>query len=394
MEKIAIENFSLARSIFLQLINDRRVSSILEFDSKFTEQQLSSIRSLLIESTNDLTELDKLPNLTSLIIANDFSRNTLNIEPDINHIKDFRVLKKIKSLEKIIILNDFYIEELDITDLQNLRRLIIINNPFLKRIIGIDSCQNLEKMIIYGNQQLELETSIFNNEDGKKRKILDVHSLYEKYFSLAGIDTNTIDSNIIFAEKIGYGEAFFLSLNELLSMYNIALSILKKIIKPNMNDLDKIEAIYRYVIGNVEYDYKTMAEREEDYIHNAYHPLDQSEKLRKFRIINTAFSGIIYKKGNCEALSNTISFLLKIIGITANTIYTYKKDGSYHDHFDHAALKILTNTGIYYSDPEEDKIKGTINIFLTKNEFLNQHAMSPFDLKVESLIEKKQKIRK
>lgn len=176
-------------------------------------------------------------------------------------------------------------------------------------------------------------------------------------------------------------------------MYNAAISILKRIISPNMSEQSKIEAIYKYVIDNVEYDYKTMAEREEDY-NNNYHPLEQSEKLRKFRLINTAFSGIIYHKGNCEALSNTIVFLLNIIGIKASTIYTYKKDGCYHDHFDHAALKIFFDYNTFYSDPEDDKMKRKTNIFLTKSEFLLEHLISPFDLKVDSLTEKKQKLRK
>lgn len=197
MNKIAIENLSLARSIFLQLIKQKQISSVLDFDSKFTEEQLSSIQSLLIEGIDDLRELDKLTNLSSLVIANDFSNTQTNY--DINHIKNLEVINNLKSLEKLIILNDFYIEELDITYLKNLRQLVIINNPGLKKIIGIGANEQLQEIIIYGNHNLRVDSSLLSSQKPEK-KILDIYLLNEHYFSLQGIDEKKL-IQILYLQK-------------------------------------------------------------------------------------------------------------------------------------------------------------------------------------------------
>jgi len=161
-----------------------RLKKVIDPDfSIFTEEELSMIESIELTKVSSLDGLQLLPNLKRLIIKSpDFSRISMDLDlqdSNINTITDFSILNELTGLEELQIINDINISSLDISNLENLKRITVMNNPHLEEVIGLESKRKLEDIMIYGNAistPFDINTYIKNTR-GAKRNILDV-SMY------------------------------------------------------------------------------------------------------------------------------------------------------------------------------------------------------------------------
>jgi len=91
----------------------------------FSVEELEQIESLVIENANDLTHIDKFPNLKKVVIQSvEYTRFGEEIKLDsatyANCIEDFSPLENCVGIEELTIVNDTYIESLDVSKFVNL----------------------------------------------------------------------------------------------------------------------------------------------------------------------------------------------------------------------------------------------------------------------------------
>ena len=122
----------------------------------FTDEELAAIEHLELNNYTNIEELVHFPNLKSLVIK---SSNYNDIISDvdyrectaINHIENYEQLSNLSNLEELVIENDLYIEKLDLTNLNKLRKLHLINNAKLTTIVGLEDIETLDDVLMYGN---------------------------------------------------------------------------------------------------------------------------------------------------------------------------------------------------------------------------------------------------
>ena len=219
-ENMYIKNSILAVIILEELIKKNKRNGFFGFNSYFTKEELASITELTLKNVDDLDSIECLSNLKCLKL--------IGVNPDSfeykngNNIKNFSFLKNL-SLEELIIANDCNIHTLDLTNMENLKNLILINNSDLTTIVGLSKLKKLEKVVI-NSCPVKYIGDVKEYIDNTKDTAVNILSnlIFNSLFKETSINKYLSDclmsnlSNIKFSEKIHfYDEIYLLTLDQM-----------------------------------------------------------------------------------------------------------------------------------------------------------------------------------
>ena len=352
---------------YLQAKGVMRYKKIWDDDyCQFSEEQLNVIEDLVLTDAITLNTIELLPNLKSLTIKScDFTNVAaeidLNSTPAVNTITDFSNISKLKKLEKLEIINDVNIVKLDITELKNLKELVLADDPNLKILLGLDKLKNLEKVVIYGTDivsTFDLGEYIVNTIQ-TKTNLLDINM----YQSLIRHDLDNAkklsrlydmgETNIEFAESIALFDYATLSpklLEEMNQRYDMILQLYP--LPENATDEEKVKYVYDFVCNFVKFDYQGLKERNHsinEYISN-YREIPEFLK-RKYSMIHTSYNALINKKANCEGIVNLMNFMLKNLHVKCFNVHCLDVKTNYNNLCNHAMIRTFQNNEWKYTDP-------------------------------------------
>jgi len=380
---ISINNNELAIAIKNALIRSGNFR-VQYATNDFLQDELDSIKAIGLYNLSSLVGIENLRSLETLSIYN--SSTTIN-QGMLNRITDFSLINQLTKLRKLYILNDINIEKLDVSSLDDLEELVLVSNPNLKEIIGINALKKLGKLVVVGNDsRCYVEIDQYLKRPSSKA-ILDI-SLYQKLFIKSAKSSEYSQlarrKGIIFAEKIGFGEIFALSFEQIRDMFNKYNKILKSLINPEFSEQKKVEIIYYFVVSYLSYDSKGLEKRNRYFMENDYKPLLDNNIMRNFRKMNTSYGALYSRCVVCEGYVNMMRFFLNLLNINSRTVYCYLRK---EPEFKHTAIAILLNDEWIFTDPQKFGFSRQ-KIFRTKEEFLEEYILSPMDM---ALYEKEDK---
>ena len=166
---VYFNNTSLAFTILKKLVSLGVRGSVFPFDSSFAEEELALIDSITMTSNDCFDEISKLNNLKNITIMGiDY------IDSDFDN--SYSEIFKVEKLESLSINEVTNIEYLDLTNLKELKKLILVNNYNLNKIDGLSNLKSLEKVVICGNGITNIDNPIdyVKNTSNARTNILDV----------------------------------------------------------------------------------------------------------------------------------------------------------------------------------------------------------------------------
>ncbi len=203
----------------------------------------------------------------------------------------------------------------DTTSLQN-GSVTVNANLAGKGIIGIQA--NVE-----GNQKLKVKVSLgenavyYNIRPGQMIKVpMQMGSgtyRIELYQNISGTDYARLYSRDLTVALENENDVY-LSSSQIVNFENSvgSMGLAAKLTQNARSDMDKLDAIYRYVVGNITYDYDEVNRIDPAYIPD----------------IDTVLYG---KKGICYDYAAVMASLLREAGIPAKLLMGYRSDAeSYH----------------------------------------------------------------
>ena len=347
--------------------NNLRKSEYKIFDDrfkKFSQSELDGVLELCLTNCYDISGLVYLKNLKKLHIkSTDYNKLApfINYEDSqvINHITDFTYLTDLINLDELVIANDLYVEEIDISKMINLRKLVLINNPKLKSVKGLDKLEKLNEVTMYGN---DISGYGFDFETYIKNTRFCVENTLDISMYLGIIDNNREKAKILenyevtgnafvrFAEKSGFLNCVCLSLRDLYELYLNLDVYFKKYNVYNLNEMDKIEFVYKYIINNTKFSKDLIIDRNIAYLADKEQYDEIPDKIRKmFNNFHSSFYAHRFKIANCGGRVNLMVFMLRMLGIDAFNVHC-------HDNRDceigsnHSITRINTDSGFVYVD--------------------------------------------
>lgn len=342
-----------------------RLKKVIDPDfSIFTEEELSMIESIELTKVSSLDGLQLLPNLKRLIIKSpDFSRVSMDLDlqdSNINTITDFSILNELTGLEELQIINDINISSLDISNLENLKRITVMNNPHLEEVIGLESKRKLEDIMIYGNAistPFDINTYIKNTR-GAKRNILDVSmyiSMVNKDLGVANMLSTAFlvgDTTLRFAERIGFLDFAVLSPEHLQDMYlNLSRLFLKNSLY-DKDDTEKVKYVYRYVKNRLTFDKEGLEEREREYReHLREHGTLPEFRRKKFASFHNSYVAYHLKKANCDGYVNLMRFMLTMLNVKSFNVHCRDRRSNILSQ-NHSILRVKCNDEWLYCNPQ------------------------------------------
>lgn len=332
----------------------------------FLKEELEQVTSLTITQCHNIDDLEKLPNLSKLIIYNPPLKSILDESQfyrTMNQIQDFEVIGKLKKLTHLEIDNDFNITSLNLENLTKLRVLLLHDNRELNHIYGLSKLKKLRIIQCsgctpyFGADFDPLEyiqntrPAIFN--------ILDITSY--PYFLNAFRTHDNFCQNVIksgsklkFAESIALFQEFVYSYGMLDEVIQETEKILKSSTYWTSDGF--IDEMYKHVITETMFDYDGLRERNRVLQKKKISNLTPREVVR-FSSIHSTYNCLVQHKSNCEGMVNALRFLLSIGGVQSYNIHCSIKAKTYSDKdINHAILKVQKKDGEYYYDPAEESI--------------------------------------
>ena len=376
---VSLNEFLVARNL--------RDSNIKITDSKFTEfseYELGSITELCIKNSYDISELDKLPNLSKLHIKSaDYNKIAPSLDyessPVINHIKDFSVLSKLNNLEELVVANDLYVDKIDLTGMPKLQKLILVNNPNLTTLIGLDKLKNLNEVTMYGN---DISGENFDFDAYVQNTYLCVENTLDISMYLGIINNNRDKAKLLeeyeikglsfvrFAEKSGFLNCVCLSLRDLYEMYSKLDIYFRSSHAYDLTESEQIEFVHRYIIRNTKFDKRLIIDRNIAFIADKAQYNEMPDKLRKrYNNIHSSFYTYKFKIGNCEGRTNLSVFMYRMLGIDAYNVHCHDNRSPVIGS-NHSITRINTNNNNLYIDASlGESLKNDPNIkeILLKN---------------------------
>lgn len=294
--------------------------------------KLGDITSLEICGIDDLEGIQYLKNLRYLVIKSyDYSKMTWDApifgNPYINKISDFSLLNELDNLEYLEISNDMFIKELDISNLKNLKSLVITNNPSLEKIYGLDELSNLKEIIIYRNnikQVLDMKKYIKNTMLSKVN-VLDIDFYLNAVNSDNSISQDILSSvfkgetNIYFAEPSGVLDYTLTHPVQITEMYKKICSYFKREKVFEMSFDDKIYFVYSYILKHTKFNREELIDRNNRYLNTNNEDVEILKKNLTF--LHNGYTTYYLKSGNCEGRINLMHFMLSILGIDSQNVH-------------------------------------------------------------------------
>lgn len=375
---------------------------------KFSLEELQSVKRLNLEfnTFTDISILEHCPNLIELkIVSLNSKQASTNLSSEAyysyiskrNNIKDFSVISKLKSLEFLTIQDSDFLQDLDLSNLPNLSGVYLIGNHQLKSVRGLDSLSELTELELVNNNALtpsfDFKKMIDQGLSGI-RLDFDLYPALKKAFpdiaTYISEKERTAYINCKWCENLSDIRTNDINTNRIDTMEQKAQEILNRIIGPNYSDIEKISAIYAYIIHNVKYDYQSL---------NAAKKGEENEALKQARenlseltskILDrkqSSYNAILEGKSVCEGYTNMMHYLLKSVGINSMTVHCSSdlQRSVIGRDSDHSVIKVEFNGEWYYFDPTWDANKNNLsNFFKTKEEFSSNHTLSMTERDVNS----------
>lgn len=366
--------------------------------NKFTLEELSTITSLNLEGSmfKDISALKYCTNLKELSIVSANAKEIITYFSDEaeytymskkNKIKDFSVIEDLTNLESLTISYNDNLNYLDISKLKKLESLKLDNNPNLTQIVGLEKATKLFDLTLYGNSI----SHSFDLPNMSKEGMLGNVKLDFDMYPILKQDYPNIDEFIYEQQKNGFiykweenisnirtNEISTLRMSE---MDKKAQEILQSIIEPHYSDIEKVCAIYAYIIQNVKYDHESLEARSGK--KNSAYEAAQSNLGEKnstiFDRIQSSYNTILLGKGVCEGYTNMMHYLLNSVGVQSKTVSCSSQLNStvVGVNSNHSVIKVKIKDNWYYFDPTWDAQKNILsNFFKTKQEFSKNHVLS------------------
>lgn len=409
-EYVVTSDISLANVIRKELKKNGispKYTGICDF-GKFSLEELKAVKRLDLKLApfEDISILEYCSNLRELKII---SLNVKDADTDLsseayynyalekNNIKDFSVISKLKSLEYLTIQSADFLQDLDLSNLPNLSVVSLVGNHQLKNVRGLDSLSELTELELVNNNALipsfDLKRMIDQGLD-IIRLDFDLYPILKRTFpdlaTYISEKTRTLAIDCKWCENLSDLRTNDINTNRIDIMDQKAQEILQQIVGPNYSDVEKISAIYSYIIYNVKYDYQSLnAARkgeENDALKQARENLAESTSKILDRK-QSSYNAILKDKAVCEGYANMMHYLLKSVGINSMTVHCsndLQKSVIGHDS-NHSVVKVEFNGEWYYFDPTWDANKNTLdNFFKTKEKFSSNHVLSMSEKNVNS----------
>lgn len=370
---------------------------------KFTREELASIKRLKLENNNfkDISALEYCINLKDLTISSINSKKVpTNFSSEAYYayksklatIKDFSVISRLPSLQFLTILNDQNLESLDLTGLTNLSSLVLRGNHKLKTVHGLETLVHLLELDLVNNginHSFDLK-SMLENELSEVTLDFDLYPLIKEKFP--NINSEMIEYlkrgvKCFWSENLSDIGTNQISTIRIEKMNKRAMEIINTIIGPNYSDIEKISAIYAYIIGTVKYDDESLRASKGE----------ENEALKKAKenlgeLVSTildrrqsSFNAILEQKAVCEGYTNMMHYLLKAVGINSMTVHcsSNRNQKVVGQDSNHSVIKVEIDGEWYYFDPTWDAGKSSLkNFFKTKEEFSVNHILSMSETEV------------
>lgn len=412
-EFIEIKDSDLAKVIREQLEKfgkrDNRFKTLV-YSSSFTKEELESITSLTLKNGHfeDISELKYLINLTNLEIS---SINAKYISPEFRSglpsqyrydnskikTRDFSVICSLTKLKYLTINYVDGLDQLDISGLDDLSILELEGNTNLTQIAGLEDKKELGTLTL-------LKNGIFKGFDLEKLLNSSLTSFnfdFDLYSILKKVNPN-LDETIMKKQ----GGAFYWLENISNIRYNSipttlmakmddrVKDVLNEILTNSYNDIEKICAIYAYIIQNVKYDHEALLASKSDDARREFAKTRGSTSTTLDKVIDrkqSSFNAIMERKSVCEGYTNLMHYMLKCVGIKSVACSCSATPGSDFVGLDsnHAVIRVKVDDDWFYFDPTWDASKNNVeHFFKTKDIFSKTHTLSV----TESQIKQPQRI--
>lgn len=401
-EEVIIQDNDLGllfRNVLISKGNRDKSYGEMEFH-KFKLSELQTITKISLDNGiyKDISDLKYLINLKDLTIKSmsakklntNFSADAkFNYYLRINQIKDFSVIQNLSNLEFLTIENDKNIKSLDLTNLTKLASLDLSNNNQLTELKGIENLSNLSDLKLFRNPiKTEFNlTKLFNSQLSDVKLDYDLYPMVKKVslnFDETAFKFYQRGINLKWIENVSDLRTNDISHNRMVEMHNKVENILNSIIKPEYNDLEKLSAIYYYIVTNINYDYEAKNGRDNGI--NIYSKTGETfvsgEHLSKtYDKINSSYNAIIQNKCVCEGYTNMMHYLLNCVGIDSKTVGCSSKNDTVvvGSNSDHSIIRVKMGGDWYYFDPTCD-VKSIKNgkllyYFKTSKEISSSHRL-------------------
>lgn len=407
-EIIEIKDPDLARVIREQLEKsgkrDSRFKTLI-YSYTFTKEELESITALKIKDGHfkDISELKYLINLVDLEIT---SINAKDISPKFRgglqpqyrygnaklETKDFSVINSLPNLKYLTINYVDGLEQLDVSALENLTILELEGNSNLTQITGLEDKKSLETLTLLKNGI----TTGFDLGKLLNSSLVSFNLDFDLYPLLKKVNPN-IDEII----KRKEGHAFSWSENISDIRYNSIPStlmrqmddkvkeILTDIINDSYTDIEKICAIYAYIIQNVKYDHDALNASKSEEARRQFAQTRGSSSITLDGVIDrkqSSYNAVMEGRSVCEGYTNIMHYMLKSVGIESvacSCSATPDKDFVGLDS-NHAVIRVKVGENWFYFDPTWDANKTNLEYFFkSKDIFSRTHTLSVSESQIE-----------
>lgn len=398
---IEIKDFDLARVIREQLEQsgkrDNRFKTLI-YSYTFTKEELDGITTLKLKNGQfkDISELKYLTNLVDLEISSVNAKDVSpkfrgGLEPKYRYnnakieTKDFSIIMSLTKLKYLTINYVEGLEQLDVSALENLTILELEGNSNLKQIVGLENKKDLETLTLLKNGV----TRGFDLEKLLNSSLVSFNLDFDLYPILKRVNPN-IDEII----KSKEGCSFSWSENISDIRYNSLPSTLIKqmddkvkevlidIVNNSYNDIEKICAIYAYIIQNVRYDHEALNASKSEEARRKFAKTRGSTSITLDGVIDrkqSSFNAIMERRSVCEGYTNLMHYMLTCVGIESvacTCSATPDKDFVGLDS-NHAVIRVKVGDDWFYFDPTWDANKTNLeHFFKTRDVFSRTHTLS------------------
>ena len=383
---------------------DRKISVFDERFSLFTSDELDQIERIELTKIDDVFGIENLVNLNEILIDSiDFNKintgDSIKNSTFINKIVDFGFLNNFRKLETLQIKNDINITSLDVSELKNLKNIILVHNPNLSELKGLEELKNLENVLIYGNSitsDFDIEKYIYNTIS-TANNVLDISMYTSAIKGDRNIAKSVRDSALLgetqlkFGEYVGFLDMSILTPENLYDMYSKLDVMFKRNNLYNASDYDKISFVYNYIMRNVRFAKNELKERNDKVIEYRVQRTKIPEYLIKNLIsLHNSYITFHFKRANCEGIVNLMRFMFDMLGIPSANVHCIDKRYNSHYFTNHAVIRVMFENKWYYCDITYDN-KNPENYFMkTIDELGNTHMFNDFEIMINEENENEQ----
>lgn len=306
--------------------------------------------------------------------------------------KDFSVINSLPNLKYLTINYVDGLERLDVSALENLTILELEGNSNLTQITGLEDKKGLETLTLLKNGI----TTGFDLGKLLNSSLVSFNLDFDLYPLLKKVDPN-IDEII----KRKEGHTFSWSENISDIRYNSIPStlmrqmddkvkeILTDIINDSYTDIEKICAIYAYIIQNVKYDYDALNASKSEEARRQFAQTRGSSSITLDGVIDrkqSSYNAVMEGRSVCEGYTNIMHYMLKSVGIesVACSCSTAPDKDFVGLDSNHAVIRVKVGENWFYFDPTRDANKANLEYFFkSKDIFSRTHTLSVTESQIE-----------